>query len=193
MTLASMVFLAGCFGGDEEVVEEENTESEIEAQDTSGNNFEGPDFTIFAPEEWEVIKKEDFTSDVPAGTVVVFRNNVKNDQFTANANITKNTIPGTITSGDYAKQAISNLKASMFNFKEIKRESTVINVDGKGVSTIYLAFEGKRKENENTVQFLQKYAVKGHIGYIITGAFLGSEEELVVKKVDAMVRSFEVR
>ena len=185
----SMLFVTGCFESETPDTTEPDT-----SQEQSQNNYQGADFSIYVPEAWEKIEKKDFTSEIPAGTEIVFRNNVKNEDFTANVNITKNTtLTNPISSADYAKQAVSNLKASMFNFNEIKRETAKILIGGTETETIYLAFEGKRNENENQVQFLQIYATKGQAGYIVTGAFSETEEELVVKKVDAMVRSFEVK
>lgn len=190
MYVMTMLFaFTGCFGSSDEATEDTDKE---QTQETSKNNFKGIDFSIYVPEEWETIEKKDFTSDIPQGTEIVFRNNVKNENFTANVNITKNALQNPISPEDYAKQAISNIKASMYNFSEVKRETLKIKVAEKETETLYLAFEGKRNENENTVQFLQIYATKGHVGYIVTGAFSKGEEELVVKKVDAMVRSFEV-
>ncbi|MBU1992637.1 MAG: hypothetical protein ABH856_01520 [Patescibacteria group bacterium] len=189
--IASLFFLSGCFGGDET---DENTETPVdEPRIESNNNFDGGEFTLNIPEEWEIIEKKDFTSDIPNGTEIVIKNNIKNPLFTANANVTKNSLTSIVSSKDYALQAASNLKTSLLNFREMNREDVKVLVDGREVDTLYMAFEGKQDQYGNPVQFLQTYAVKGHFGYIVTGAFAPSEEELVVKKVDDIVRSLEVK
>ncbi len=80
------------------------------------------DFTLVIPREWDVIESKDFTSDVPSETVIVFRNNIKNEDFTANVNIVKNILQTPRETLDYAKQVLNRQTSGLYNYKESKRD-----------------------------------------------------------------------
>ena len=81
----SLLFVTGCFESETPDTTEPDT-----SQEQSQNNHQGADFSIYVPEAWEKIEKK-ILRQKSAGTEIVFRNNVKNEDFTANVNITKKT------------------------------------------------------------------------------------------------------
>jgi len=91
--------LTGCFGGDD-------------SSTTGGfanpnyNTYDNTAFTISYPKDWEVIDSKSFTSNVPAETLIDFRNNIKNEIFTANTNISQSKLPLEITSADFGKSTL---------------------------------------------------------------------------------------
>lgn len=74
--VSGLLMLSGCFnfGGS----------TDTPAVDEKSKIYENTVFTITIPKDWDVIEKDDFTSEVPEETQVVFRNNVKNETFTSN-------------------------------------------------------------------------------------------------------------
>lgn len=166
-------------------------------EDTAGSNAGAPGKTIFEtnsysieiPQDWETIEKSGFTSNVPAEIEVAFRNNIKSEVFTANANIGSSSVEDEISSEDYAKSSLARAKNSLISFTEIKSESlTVGELEG------YLTeFEGKQTASEPVIHFKQVHIVDGGTGYSLTIAYLPTEEESVVKNLDEMLDSFALK
>ncbi len=185
--IASMFLLGGCinFGGG-------GTSGGTKTVDERSKLYDTNDFSIVIPKDWEIISKADFTSEVPQETVIVFRNNVKNEDFTANVNIVKNKLQEPISTIEYAKRVDNRQKTGLYNYKESKNETAKITIGDKTVDTFYRLFEAKKGSDEKLVRYLQIYGVKGNDAYIVTGAVSPKENDSVVKTIEDIVKSFKL-
>jgi len=184
ITLISALSLTGCFGSDPEEEPDSGTNAMY-------STYSASDFSISYPNDWEVLKPEDFTSNVPASTIAVFRNNLKNDIFTANLNISQATIPVGTTTGDFAIQTLNTQKYNLVGFTEILRENYKIKTGAETEEqTIISTFQGRKTITESMVEFKQTYIARNGFGIIITTAYLPNEEQSVVMMLDEMLRSF---
>lgn len=172
-----IVSLSGCFGSDSENTENTNT---------SGTKpYETSYFSIQIPADWELLEKSDFTSNVPEETVVGFRNNIKNDLFTANINISISEVNKELTSLDLANSSKSNAKTSLIGFHEIKT-SEITN-------GVLMEFEGKKNVTDPIIRFKQIYTVSDGKGYILTAAYLPNEDAGVLSYIEDMMNSFTLK
>lgn len=179
--------LTGCFGIGE-------------SSDTPGGqgdpNFVTYDHTAFSiqvPKDWETIDSKSFTSNIPAETMVGFRNNIKNEVFTANVNVSMTKIPEEVTSADFGKSTLLKAKESLVGFKEISKEDYTLKYGDQEIATFTSGFEGKKTPADPIVRFKQLYIAYDGAGYVITSAYLPVEDETVVKNMDAMLHSFSLK
>lgn len=153
-------------------------------------SYKTENFSINIPEKWEVITKNEFTSDIPEETIAVFRNNVKNETFTANINIVAKSIQEEINSLEFAKMVINRQSSGLIGYEESKKESFNIKVNNKEEETFLNKFEAKKTPNDINIKYVQVYAVKDNIGYIVTGAVSTKESESILQIVEKIVKSF---
>ena len=110
--LIGTLTLGGCFNFTQKPEVKAPTDERSRIVDDS-------EFSIKIPREWDIIAKKDFTNDVPQNTLMVFRNNVKNENFTANVNILKNNLLTPKETLEYAKEVINRQKTGLYNYLEI--------------------------------------------------------------------------
>jgi len=181
----SLFSLTGCFGSD------------APAETSQLQNFRvytAPTFSMSVPNQWQTIEPKDFSSDVPQETQIVFRDNVQNDIFTSNANVTKRLLTQQTNSLDYGKSMMNENKGSLLNFKEISRDEDFnIAIGGQVQKTLLVLFEGKENEAEPTIRVVQTYAVNGIDAYTITAAYLPDSTELDAENAKNIVKSFKVK
>lgn len=151
------------------------------------------DFNVRIPREWDVIEAKDFTSEVPKQTVIVFRNNVKNEDFTANVNVIRNTLQTPRETLDYAKQVLNRQKGGLYNYRETARDLVQVSITGKKVDTYLTHFEAKKDPASELTKFVQTYAVKGSEAYIVTGSLSPKENTNNANTVDEIVKSFTIK
>lgn len=177
--------LTGCFGSG-------SNSSATKALD-GYSLYDGADFTSQVPKDWETITDAKFRSDMPKGTVIAFRNNVRNMRFTANIAVIKNNLTETVSSLDYAKALQKKVSNDLSGYKELAADKTKISIGGKEEESLYLYFEGRENADSDVKRFMQFSGVKGKTAYIITCAFLWSEGEGMEKKLDTAIKSFAVK
>ena len=187
--LITMLGLTGCFGGDNETI--------ISGQEVIAGTkkvYETEQFGITIPLDWEAIGKEDHTSNVPSGTVVAFVNNIKSDRFTANVSvhITQFTEEGVILE-DFAKSAMDQARNTLTEFSEGSMEEVKISFgEEESTNGFLLTFSGKKSATDPIIEWKQLVVLANEVGYTISGAYINSEEESVVKQVDEMLNSFSL-
>jgi hypothetical protein len=185
--LISVFVLNGCFGSDE---------PEIQTPQFEGfNTYEAPSFSIAVPERWDVIEQRDFTDDIPSQTQVIFKNNIKNDKFTANANVTKQLLNEAMTSQEFARTEIAGHKSTLLNYREISRNDEFKVIVGDKVhNSIFILFEGKQAENQPMIRVVQTFAVNGADAYTVTAAYLKeTEDELLEETSKNIIETFKVK
>lgn len=158
------------------------------------SEHKGSDFSVIYPNDWEILGPSDFTSNVPSSTVVVFRNNLKNDIFTANLNISQAEIPAGTSTEDFALQTLNTEKYNLVGFVETKREDHSIKTGPETKEKTFIStFQGRKTITESLVEFKQLCIARNGYGIIVTAAYLPNEEQSVVMMLDEMLRSFALK
>lgn len=190
LILVSIVFLNGCFNfGSGNSTAKVTTDERTKIIDNSSY-----DFTITIPREWDMIEKKDFTKDVPPETVLVFRNNIKNEDWTAAVVITKANFQIARDSLEVAKYVLNREKTSLYEFKEVRdRELRRIKTGNQQTDTYVSYFQGKEKADSTLIQYIQTYASRGNTAYIVTGSISTKENENNRKTVEDIVKSFALK
>ena len=176
----SPFLLTGCFGGD-------NTEV------TTSNLYQESDFSISVAKDWVTIERGDFTSNISPKTAVGFRSNLRNEVFTSNVNIVITSIDKEITAGDFAKSNLSKIRSSLLSYQEGSTSAITIPFGDAESNGYKVQFSGKQGPSQPIVQFDQVYAVNNGLAYQVTGAYLATEDESVVKQIGEMLDSFSLR
>jgi len=185
--LAALFFLGGCINLSG------SSPSQTTPADEKNKTYETSAFTISIPTEWEVIESKQFTSEVPPETVVVFRNNVKNETFTANVVIVKNALQTAEPTLEYAKMVLNRQQSGLVNYKETRRDDAKVSIGGKDTDTFLAEFQAKKTASDQTVRYIQTYAVKDNAAYIVTGAMSTQENDSTAKTIEDMVKSFKLK
>lgn len=187
IVISTSILLSGCFGTDDA--------GSIPAPDDTSNEtktYTSSEFSIKFPASWDVIDPKDFTSEIPPETVVALRNNIKNDTYTANINIVKNSLQTSKSSLDYAKEILNRQKTGLLDYKETKREIVKIIVSGQPQETYYTEFEARLNQTDPIIKFVQTYAVKDRAGYIAMGAYSMQENSVVSEQVKTSVKTLNI-
>lgn len=181
--LISTALLTGCFGS--------GTTNDTA---TAGKKlYQTENFSISVPQDWEVIEQNSLNSNVSGDTVVAFRNNIKNEIFTANLAISVSSAPSDLTSIDMAKQGKANAKASLISFEEILDEDHVVLSSNNNIPTLITNFKGKQKAESSPINFEQLHVINNGAQYTLTGASYTEDDESVVKLIDEMIKSFSLK
>lgn len=187
LLIGSFFLFAGCFNfGDD-------TTPSIQPVDEQSRLYETDIFSIIIPKDWEMIEQKDFTSDVPEVTMIVFRNNVKNENFTANVNIVKNSLQDPVSTLEYAKLVNNRQKSGLVDYNETQKDLRNINIGGSDQETFFTAFEARVAANDKLIRYMQTYGVKERNAYIVTGSFSPQESETSSQKIESIVKSFRLK
>ncbi len=184
--LGAVFVLTGCFGSGDATIDVPQFEG--------FKTYETPSFFISVPERWEVIEQKDFSDDIPSQTQIIFRNNIKNDKFTANANVTKQLLSQAMTSQEFARSEIAGHKSTLLNYQEISRNDEFKVIIGDKVqNSVYLLFEGKQAEDQPIIRVVQTYAVNGADAYTVTAAYLKDSDELTAEAAGRIIETFKLK
>lgn len=183
--------LAGCFGSSD-------SSTALDKKIEGFHSYSTGEFSMQIPDEWEVITLEKFQSNVPKNTLIAFRNNVKDEKFTANVVVIKNDLSQEqeISSLDYAKSLHQKMSQDLSNYIEIAVEQMKIFADNKENETIFLYAVGREQPESDLKKFMQISGIKGKTAYIALGSMLSTESEtntVLTDKIITMIKSFEVK
>jgi len=191
LLIITTIFMGGCFAADQSA----STGSTTDNGQNTGNatkTYSNNQFSFSFPAAWDIIEPKDFTSEIPRETLVVVRNNIKNDTFTANINVVMNDLQTSKSSLDYAKEILNRQRTGLLDYKETKREIANVEVGGQNQETYYTEFEARLNQTDPVTKFVQTYAVKDKAGYIIMGAYSLQENTTVTDQVANAVKSFKI-
>ncbi len=174
--------------------ENENTSTSTDINLEAGQKlYENSELALAYPQDWEVLERDDFTSNFPASTVVAMRSNLKNEKFTPNISVNKKEFKEDTASIDFAKGTIEQAKNTLQNFKEIESKAVKVKF-GKTELDGYLAtFQGKNDAASPILNFSQLYVVNGKTGYMITAAYLSDTDQATTKMIDSSLNSFMLK
>ncbi|MBI2638113.1 hypothetical protein HYW83_00820 [Candidatus Peregrinibacteria bacterium] len=186
ITIGTSILLSGCFGSSEPKAP---SEKKIEGFHV----YSVEEFSLQVPDEWETLSGASLPGNTPKNTLIAFRSNVKNPRFTANVALIKNDLAQEITPLEYAKMLRQKTVDSLFDFHEILTEQAKIMIAGQEMDTIFFIAEGREATDQDLKRFMQISAVKGKTAYVAAGSFLTEEGEGMAKKLETMMRNFEVK
>lgn len=186
ITVVASVLLTGCFGSSESKAP---SEKKIEGFHV----YSVDEFSIQVADEWETLSGVNLPSNAPKNTLIAFRSNIKNPRFTANAALIKNDLAQEISTLEYAKMLRQKTIDGLFDFHEILTEQTKIVVAGQETDTILFVAEGRDATDQDLKRFMQISTVKGKTAYVAVGSFLSEEGEGMAKKLETMMRNFEIK
>ncbi len=155
--------------------------------------YAGSDFQLLTPQDWEKLEKADFTAAVSSDIVVAFRNNVKSDLFTANVSISKTVLDKEMTSAYLAASTLSKAKVKLVGFAQGDESEIDVNKGTEKVKAKLVHFSGRKSASDPVVQFDELFVVDGDTLFLLTGAYLATEDESVVKQVGEMLNSFALK
>jgi len=195
-TIFISLFLLSSCGNSTDTTQPTSTDSTDVATDLAAQGkvlYQGQDFTIAVPDRWEVISKSDFTSNFPEDVVVAFRNNVKNEIFTANMTIAIQTLPEDIPSQDFGINSIKKQKEYILEFKDTRYSAQDLIYKDTKIPTYFVQSEGKKSGADPLIKFAQLFVVYNKKAYTITAAYLPTEDESVVNAINEMINSFALK
>ncbi|MBU1151861.1 hypothetical protein KJ632_03495 [Patescibacteria group bacterium] len=184
--LAASFLLTGCFGSDDSAV--------VSSGEVLPGQilYENSSFSIVAPESWDILERDDFTSNIPDQALVGFRNNIKSEVFTANLAITQKLLDSDISSTDFTKSMINKAETSLVGFTKLSEKSYKIPSGENPIETSLTTFEGKKGPSEPIVRFQQINVIKNRVAFTITAAYVPNEDENIVKTLEEMLNSFSL-
>jgi hypothetical protein len=191
LTLTSAFLASGCGG----------TTPATPAPDTAAADlakqgkvlYQGQDFTIAIPDKWEVISKEEFTTNYPKEIIVAFRNNVKNEIFTANMTVAIQSLDVEIPAEDFGKNSVKKQSEFVPSFKELRSSTQDLTFGQTKIPTYFIQSEGKKSTQEPLLKFAQLFVVNNKKAYTVTAAYLPTEDENVVNAINEMINSFSLK
>lgn len=186
LAILSIFVFSGCFN----FGEEENPEA---LPPSTSSTYETGQYTLTVPADWEVIDANDFTSDVPPETEVVFRNNVKNETYTANVNIVRRELQESVDSLEYANLVANREKSGLVDYSEEKKETITLQTPDGQIETYLLVFQARKSNNDQLVRYYQTYGVSANAAFIVTGSTSTQETETTSQTIENIVRSFQLR
>lgn len=184
--IGAAVLLSGCFGSGDK---EKDPEKKIEGF----HSYETEEFRIQAPDDWETLTPLNFPSNIPKNTLAAFRSNLRDPSFTANIVILKNELSSEVSSADYSKALGNTLKNSLSAYREILVEKFNMVVSGKETESVFSHVEGRDRPDADLKRFIQISGVNGKTAYNVLGAYPATGDEGLAKKIETVVRSFEVK
>lgn len=195
VVLTSLFLLSGCGDADDNnsLTSADTNTATTDLEKQGKVLYQGVDFTIAIPEQWEVITKEDMTANFPQEVVVAFRNNVKNEIFTANITIAIQDIPEQISADDFGKNSVKKQKEYILDFKDLRSSKQDLVYKDETISTYFIQSEGKKSGADPLVKFAQLFIVNELKAYTITAAYLPNEDENVVNAINEMINSVALK
>ena len=184
--IISSFLFAGCSGGG-------STTSTTTTVKEGNVLYDNTAFSLQIPKQWEVIDKTSFTSNVPAETVVGFRNNIKSDIFTANVNIAQKTLTTPTLAKDFAKSSLEILRNNLIGYTLLNEKDGKMTYGKDGLATYSTEFEGKKSASEQIIHFKQLYVINNNIAYTVSAAYLPNEDKSVVTTIGEMLDSFSLK
>lgn len=155
--------------------------------------YEGTNFTVQIPLDWEVIEPGNFTSGFPTQTQVAFLNNIRHEIFTANANVTIREIAENTSATDFAKNMANSAKNSLLGYEELSNAEKVVMQGENEVSAMVYEFQGKKSASDSIIRFKELYIVANNQGIVLTVSHLPEEDETVVNLLNEMLDSFALK
>lgn len=155
----------------------------------SGKTFEDTHFTIDYPENWIVKTRKDFNNQIPQETIVTFSSPEPRSGYQSTLSIVNDLVPPGTISLEYAQSNINNAIQNVIEFSKLEER----DVEVSGQKTKMLIFKGKSSLDAKTLRYIQLYIVQAERGYTITASDLVDTDSGILKNLEAMVLSFQLK
>jgi len=182
--LSTIFLLSGCFSGSN------NTNT---TADTRFRVYDAQDYSLLVPKDWDTIDKSQFTSQVPAQTDIVFRNNVKNENFTATIAIMRPVLQEPIPTLEYAKMVYNRESSGLYDFKVIRKDPMKIKIGDKEEDTYFLIFEAREAPDGKLVRYIETSGTKGNAAFIAKAGLSSQENENTRQLLEDVIKSFRIK
>jgi hypothetical protein len=156
---------------------------------SSLKTYDGGDFTLSIDPTWKIINSSDFYSEIPKETVVAFTTPEAYNGFFINVNVVKENLSQAVSSVDYGRANINLSGQTLTDYQKLQ-EATV-TVSGK--PALLHLFQARLNPTEKLMKFVQLYATKGNVGYIVSGGMLPDTPKETRDLVGATVTSFNLK
>lgn len=146
---------------------------------------------IIVPEEWEEVSALKYKSG--EHTVASFRSNVRNNRFTPNVAIVKNTLTAEVAPLDYGRALYKKVSDQLIGVREKEASSRKIRIGGTEAETLLTDIEGQDSADSDQKRFMHISGVKGKEAYVVVAAARVGEDQGVIEMLRMMVESFEIK
>lgn len=148
------------------------------------------DFSISISSNWREVFPEEMSADMPNRDVVytIFRNNSVENGIIPNIVVTRKKLEEQISTLDFAYKN-KDITLSLLNqFKIIQDKK--INLSSK--ETLFLEFIGKHKIEDNSMRYMQTFAIVNGYGYVFTGITSENPSDDLKKTMEKIILSIEL-
>ncbi|MBI4975468.1 hypothetical protein HZC20_02205 [Candidatus Peregrinibacteria bacterium] len=185
LTFLPLALLTACSSSPDTTTSNEN-----KAGPSANVIYNGAEFSVSVPKDWEVLEKDQLGSSYTKGLLVAFRNNIKSSTFTSNINILESDVPDNMSLKDFVDANKAGLKQALIQYVETSTK----NVDLKGgQKAMLIEFQGKKDATSSLTNFKQLYTIKGKKAFLLTASYLATEDAKVVKSLDDTISSFMLK
>lgn len=155
--------------------------------------YSNANFSILYPNDWEIIERGNFPSSVSNDVIVVFKNNIKSEIFTANLSLAIGISDQKINTKDFALNTLEKAKVNLIDFVELNQSEDSVKSGTTELPAYVAQFSGKKQNSSPKIIFTQLYVAKDKVIYTLTAAYQTNEDESIVKKVNDMLNSFSLK
>ncbi len=187
LLLGTLFLFSGCFNFGS------GSSTTTATNDARFNLYENSDYSLSVPKNWDTIDKTQFTAEVPEETDVVFRNNVKNETYTADIAIIRRPFQTSLPSLEFAKYVYNRQSSGLYDFKELRKDLVKIKVAGKEEDTFLLIFEARKSPKDKLLRFYQTFGFKNNVGFIAIGSLSPQEDANTAKLIEDSIKSLVVK
>jgi len=185
----SLGVTSGCFGGGDD----EAAYQGLVLPAGAYAFFESSDFLIQHPREWEVKSNEQVSSEFRDSIVSVFLSNFKDPFFTPVITIEKIKVTEDEANASFADDMIRQNEASLIEYEEVERITFSSAIGDESVTATLVRFTGKRRLQDNELEFLQAYFADSGVGYIVTGAYDPNDDNNESDKIVNSLQTFRLK
>lgn len=153
--------------------------------------YETSDYQMDIPDTWEIINN--FDSSYPSGIEIAFRNNIKDQKFIANVNIIHEKSQKSLSNADISQEKLKDNSGTLINYSLDSQSEIDLKIGSSDTATFLNKFSGKNKSDGYTFNFMQTYLTKGEDVWIVTATNLTDEDEFVVERMEAMLKTFALK
>ena len=182
--IAICLSLTGCFGDDT---------TETTTTLPSVTLYQGNGYSIEIPNDWEIMEKQQLTSNFPAATDATFRNNIKNELYTDNIVVSIRNLDESANYVDFAKGMQANAQKSLLDYVQTDSQERTMEIGELKIPTITYQFQGRKSPLDPVINFQELYTVHNGLGYSVTASYHSTTSEKSINTLQNILNSFTLQ